>query len=138
MILVDTGPIVALFDASDNYHQICLGVLKDLDNRLLTVWPVLTEAFYLLNFSWRAQENLWEFLARGAMEIVHPERRAMERCRTLMKKYKDLPMDLADAALVATAETNKIKTIFTLDHKDFSFYKPLHVKNFDLIPKRLR
>ena len=136
MILVDTGPLVAFFDASDNYHRICLNVLKDLDSPLLTVWPVLTEAFYLLNFSWKAQDNLWEFLARGAMEIVHPERKEMERCRVLMNKYKDLPMDLADAALVATAETTKIKTIFTLDYKDFNLYRPLHVEGFELIPKQ--
>ncbi|MGO9566374.1 MAG: type II toxin-antitoxin system VapC family toxin [Desulfomonilaceae bacterium] len=136
MILVDTGPLVAFFDASDNYHQICLDVLKQLDEPLLTVWPVLTEAIYLLNFSWKAQDNLWEFLARGAMEIVHPERREMERCRVLMNKYKDLPMDLADAAMVAIAERKKIKKIFTLDHRHFSVYRPLHVKEFELIPEQ--
>lgn len=136
MILIDTGPLVAFFDSSDNYHRICLDLLKDLDYSLVTVWPVLSEAFYLLNFSWKAQDNLWEYLARGAMEIVHPETRMMERCRVLMNKYKDLPMDLADAALVAIAETKKISTIFTLDHKDFSVYRPTHVKRFELIPKQ--
>jgi uncharacterized protein len=120
MILIDTGPLVALFDASDNYHRRCLDLLKDLDCSLLTVWPVLTEAFYLLNFSWKAQDNLWEFLAQGGMEIADPRRSNIERCRVLMKKYRDLPMDLADAALVAAGEAGRIATIFTLDHKDFS------------------
>lgn len=137
MILVDTGPLVAFFDASDNCHRTCLDVLKNLEGPLLTVWPVLTEAFYLLNFSWKAQDNLWEFVARGGIEITELEMSAMDRCRTLMSKYRDLPMDLADAALVAAAETRKIKSVFTLDHKDFSVYRPSHIKRFQLIPQQL-
>jgi uncharacterized protein len=137
MILIDTGPLVALFDASDNYHRTCLDILKDMDGPLLTVWPVLTEAFYLLNFSWKAQDNLWEFLARGGMEMADLETSGMKRCRTLMSRYRDLPMDLAYAALVAVGESRKIKSIFTLDHKDFSVYRPSHVKRFELIPQHL-
>jgi hypothetical protein len=137
MILIDTGPLVAFFDASDNYHRTCLDILKDLDAPLLMVWPVLTEAFYLLNFSWKAQDNLWEFIARGGIEIADLQSSALERCRTLMSKYKDLPMDLADAALVAAAETRKIRSVFTLDHKDFSIYRPSHVKRLELIPQQL-
>jgi hypothetical protein len=137
MILIDTGPLVAFFDASDNYHRTCLDILKDLDGPLLTVWPVLTEAFYLLNFSWKAQDNLWEFLARGGIEIADLETRDMGRCRALMGKYRDLPMDLADAALIAAAEARKIESIFTLDHKDFSVYRPSHMKRLALIPQQL-
>jgi uncharacterized protein len=137
MILIDTGPLVAFFDASDNYHRTCLDILKDLDAPLLTVWPVLTEAFYLLNFSWKAQDNLWEFIVRGGIEIVELQTSAMERSRVLMSKYRDLPMDLADATLVVVAETRKIKSIFTLDHKDFSLYRPSHVKRLELIPQQL-
>ncbi len=137
MILVDTGPLVAFFDASDNYHKTCLDVLQDLEGPLFTVWPVLTEAFYLLNFSWKAQDNLWEFVGRGGIEIAELEKSVMDRCRTLMSKYRDLPMDLADAALVAAAEARKIKSVFTLDHKDFSIYKPSHLKRFKLIPQQI-
>ena len=137
MILIDTGPLVAFFDASDNYHGTCLDILKDLRGPLPTVWPVLTEAFYLLNFSWKAQDNLWEFLARGGIEIADLETRHMGRCRALMGKYGDLPMDLADAALVAVAEARKIESIFTLDHKDFSIYRPSHLKRLALIPRQL-
>jgi uncharacterized protein len=61
----------------------------------------------------------------------------MERCRALMRKYRDLPMDLADAALVAAGESRKIKSIFTLDHRDFGVYRPSHVKRFELIPQHL-
>lgn len=61
----------------------------------------------------------------------------MKRCRQLMEKCQDLPMDLADATLVAIAETRQIKRIFTLDHKDFKVYGPLHIKQFELLPSKL-
>ncbi len=91
----------------------------------------------LLNFPWKAQDNLWELIARGGIEIADMERSVAERCRTLLSKYKDLSMDLADAALVAASETRKIKSIVTLDHKDFSVYRPSHVKRLELIRVRL-
>ena len=137
MILIDTGPLVAFFDASDQYHQVCLDILRNLEGPLVTVWPVVTEVFFLLNFSWRAQDHFWKFMIRGGTEIIHIGPEALERCRKLMKQYRDLPMDLADAALVVLAETKNIKKVFTLDHRDFSVYRPLHTKRFELIPMPL-
>jgi predicted nucleic acid-binding protein len=61
----------------------------------------------------------------------------MKTCRRLMKKYHDLPMDLADATLVAVAEAENISTIFTLDHKDFGIYKKEQGKHFRLLPEKL-
>jgi uncharacterized protein len=136
-VIIDTGPLVAFFDGSDRYHRICMDILKDLKGPLLTVWPVITETFYLLDFSWKAQDNFWEFMTRGGIEIVDQQGKSLERCRLLMRKYKDLPMDLADAALVVLAETRKEDTIFTLDHRDFSIYKPHHAKMFQLLPSQL-
>jgi predicted nucleic acid-binding protein len=66
MILLDTGPIVAFFDASGDYHESCIELLKGIDEPLITTWPVLTEAFNLLGFAWKAQDNLWEFI-NGAL-----------------------------------------------------------------------
>ena len=54
-----------------------------------------------------------------------------------MKKYRDLPMDLADAALVAAAETTKLRSVFTLDHKDFSIYRPARARRLELVPAQL-
>ena len=56
---MDTGPIVALFDKDDKYHRTCIEILKGIEEPLSTTWPVLREAFYLLNFSWRVQDDLW-------------------------------------------------------------------------------
>ena len=137
MILLDTGPIVAFFDASDDYHESCIEMLKGINEPLITTWPVLTEAFYLLGFSWRAQDNLWEFIVRGGVEVLSMDDKQQARCRQLMKKYSDLPMDLADGTLVVLAESKKVKKIFTLDHKDFQIYKPARIKSFTLLPARI-
>ena len=137
MILIDTGPFVAFFDASDDYHSLCLKTLKEIQQPLATTWAVLTEAFYLLGFSWKAQDNLWQFVLRGGVQVRHLSGPLCERCRTLMEKYRDLPMDLADATLVAVAEQQKIGSVFTLDDKDFNLYRPGHTKNFTILPSRL-
>jgi predicted nucleic acid-binding protein len=135
MILVDTGPLIALIHADDQHHERCVAVLQGLAEPLGTVWPVLTEAMYLLNFSWKAQEALWEMLERGVVVLLPLEGPELSRMRELMKKYKDLPMDLADAALVAVAEREKIRRIFTLDRRDFEVYRPAKLGRFILLPK---
>jgi predicted nucleic acid-binding protein len=137
MILLDTGPIVAFFDASNTYHNLCIKTLKEVNKPLITSWPVLTEAFYLLGFSWKAQDNLWEFIMRGGVEVLSLDARMQARCRELMEKYKDLPMDLADGTLVVLAESKNIREVFTLDHRDFKVYRPSPKKRFKLLPARL-
>jgi predicted nucleic acid-binding protein len=137
MILLDTGPIVAFFDASDTYHHTCIELLKTVNEPLVTTWSVLTEAFYLLGFSWKAQDNLWEFIIRGGVDILSLNDSQQVRCRQLMEKYSDLPMDLADGTLVVLAESQKIKKVFTLDHKDFKIYKPARIKYLTLLPGRI-
>ena len=62
MILIDTGPLVAFFDSHDRYHADCIGHLKQIQEPLVTTWPVITECFYLLDFSWQTQQDLWIFL----------------------------------------------------------------------------
>ncbi len=137
MILIDTGPLVALFDTSDKYHQLCLEIMKKIQHPLVTTWPVITEVFYLLNFSWKVQDNFWEFIQRGGLEIPEISFTERRRCQELMKKYHDLPMDFADASLVAGAETRDLRTIFTLDYKDFSIYAPRRMRGFILLPPSL-
>ena len=74
---------------------------------------------------------------RGGVEIFSLDDSQQARCRQLMEKYSDLPMDLADGTLVVLAEFNKIKKIFTLDHKDFKIYKPTRIQYFTLLPNRI-
>ncbi len=123
MILVDAGPLVALIHADDNHHQRCIEVLRSIEEPMASIWPAVTEAMYLLGFSADAQQALWEFIERSALYILPLDRDDVPRMRELMAKYRDLPMDFADAALVRVAERDKIRRIFTLDHRDFSVYR---------------
>ena len=134
MTAVDTGPIVALFDKNDNYHGVCHNIIRTLKMPLATTVPVLTEAFYLLSFSWQLQDDLWEFIVQGNLQIYNLDRNLIKTCRELMRKYHDLPMDLADASIVAMANAENIRTIFTLD-KDFEVYRTRQNKHFKLLPK---
>ncbi len=133
--LVDTGPLVALLDRSDAAHQSCVEALKSLPAPLLTVWPVMVEAMYLVG-GWepQAQLQLWNWLEDGALKLCDLLPEDFPRLRTLMEKYRNLPMDLADAALVRVAERERIADIFTLDRRDFSVYRLHRVGRFRLIP----
>ena len=123
MILVDAGPLVALVDADDQYHKKCVAALKGLREPLVTAWPPVTKAMYLLGDLPRAQEALWEMLARGVLQLLPLDLTDAPRMRELMSKYADRPMDLADAALVRVAEREGIRKIFTVDRKDFGVYR---------------
>ncbi len=133
MILIDAGPLVALINADDRHHAACREALKAIREPLGSVWPAVTEAMYLLGFSLAAQEALWELLATE-VTLLPLGRDDFARMRELMKKYRDLPMDLADAALVRVAEREKLRTIFTIDRKDFSVYRPHRLGRFTLLP----
>ena len=133
-VLVDAGPLVAVLDRSDPHHAACLEVLRTLPAPLLTVWPVLTEAIYLLGSSWVAQRELLGYVTGGAMKLLSLTEEDVPRIRDLMHKYRDLPMDLADAALVRVAERERISRVFTVDRRDFTLYRPSRIGRFQIVP----
>jgi len=132
-VLVDAGPLVSLIDRADPDHEACVEVLKTLRDPLITVWPAFTEAMYLLRGSWRAQQTLWSRLETEALTLAPLDERDAPRMRALMEKYRDLPMDLADAALVRVSERESLRRIFTLDHRHFSLYRP-NRQRFSIVP----
>ena len=123
MILADAGPLVAFVDADDQHHGKCVAAWKQLKEPLVTTWPALTEAMYLLADLPIAQEALWEMFTRRAIEFLALDVRDVPRIQELMRKYRDLPMDLADAALIRVAERESIRKIFTVDRRDFGVYR---------------
>jgi predicted nucleic acid-binding protein len=135
-VLVDTGPLVALLDRSDPDHVACQETLSSLNDSMVTVWPVITEAMYMLRAYWQAQEALWEMIEIGAVEILQLGIDDVPRMKELMRKYRDLPMDLADAALVRAAERERLRRIFTLDRRDFQIYRPSRIGRFSIFPSR--
>jgi hypothetical protein len=131
-VLVDTGPLVAIIDASDAFHERCIDILRELRDPLFTVWPVVTEAMHLVG-SPVAQERLWEVLEDGGLRLQPLDAADAPRMRALMRKYRDLPMDLADAALVRVAEREQLHTVFTIDRSDFSVYRLHGSRRFRLL-----
>ena len=134
-VLIDTGPLVALFDPSDEDHPRCRAALARLGrNRLVTTQAVLTEVSYLLGFSPRAQRAALYFVSSGAVELAELNSNGITRVIALMEQYEDLPMDFADATLVVLAEQEPTQWVFTLDERDFSVYRAGR-KTFRLLPE---
>jgi predicted nucleic acid-binding protein len=138
MILTDAGPLIALVDKGEAEHDVCVACLPNLSGPMVTTWPAFTEAMYLLGEAggWRAQESLWGMLQQGDLEIAFQGADDYERMRALMHKYRDQPMDLADASLVRLAEEGGFRDIFTLDETDFCTYRIRGRQTFRIWPNR--
>jgi predicted nucleic acid-binding protein len=133
-VLVDASALIAILDSRDPEHEACVATLRTLRDSLVTVWPAFTEAMYLLGGSWRAQKALWSRVEMGALVLAPLDETDAPRMRELMEKYRDLPMDLADAALVRVAEREALTRIFTLDRKHFAIYRPGRRRRFSILP----
>lgn len=123
MILVDTGPFVALFDPKDAQHDLCKGILKNIRTPLTTTIPVLTEAFHMLSPESYGSDRLRDFVLKGGVSVFYLDSVGIERSFELMEQYADHPMDLADASLLVAAESLHSNRIFTLDRHDFETYR---------------
>jgi len=131
-ILIDSGPLIALFDGSDNHHQPAKNFIKNNTAELVTSLASITETLYLLDFNRHAQLDFLDWVQKGAVTIAPIENSDLSRIRTLIKKYQDLPMDFADACLVYIGETLDIDQIATID-RDFSIYRIKGRKAFKLV-----
>lgn len=123
MILLDTGPIVALFDPKDADHDDCRRRLRTITEPLVTTLPVLTEAFHILGPASHGANQLRTFLMRAGARLYFGDDDDAERAFELMERYADHPMDLADASVVVTAEALGTRKVFTLDIRDFATYR---------------
>lgn len=133
-VLVDAGPLIALIDRSDSHHQACRDALNTIRDPLGTVWPAFTEAMYLLRSSADAQRALWEMIITGGVRFIELGHDDCPRMLELMRKFRDLPMDLADAALVRVAEREGLRRVFTIDRHYFEIYRPHRLGRFQLLP----
>ncbi len=136
-VLVDAGPLVAVLDESDGDHERCVSVLKRLSDPMITTWPVVTEAMALLGQTQNpldSQDALLALLDRQIVVVVELRREDAPRLRALIRKYRDLPMDLADATLVRVAERDVVRQVFTLDRRDFQVYRLGRRESLTIIP----
>jgi predicted nucleic acid-binding protein len=123
MILVDTGPFVALFDPQDAEHGRCKDILSTVRDTLFTTTPVLTETFHLLTPNSIGADRLRDFILEGGASMWFMDQAATARAFELMEQYGDHPMDLADASLIVAAESLRTTKVFTLDPADFRRYR---------------
>ena len=134
-ILVDTGPLVAILSREDAHHRACVAALRDMSGPLLSCWPVITEAAWLLRRSPRAVQQLLRSMDAGFLELLPLAGTEAKAIASLMNKYERIRPQLADAALVYLAGRERIDTIFTLDRRDFSVYRTARRRAFRIVPE---
>ena len=135
MIAIDAGFLFGLVDRSDRWHARCVALLGTQSEGWVTTWPVLAEATYLYAKRLGAAyaSALMDDVAGGSIDVWDPPRSVYTRLPVLMRKYAGLPMDLADASLVAASEALGIARIFSLDHH-FRIYRALGTRSLEVIP----
>jgi uncharacterized protein len=134
-VLVDTGPLVAILRAEDHYHELCVRTLAQLGGPLLSCWPVITEAAWLLRSHPRAIERLLLGSDGSFLELAHLSGTEAIPIAEILNRYAGLRPQLADASLVYLAERENINTIFTLDRRDFAVYRTSRKRAFRIIPE---
>lgn len=120
--LVDSGPLIALFDGSDHYHRRVVDFLRDFQGQLVTSWAVITEVSHMLDFHLQVQLDFMQWVEQGAVELATIEQNELFTIRKMMERYTNVPMDLADASLLYLAERESIQRIATID-RDFYIYR---------------
>jgi predicted nucleic acid-binding protein len=134
--LADTGALLAYLDRSDRWHERCRAALTELRLPLVTSLAVLTELFHLVGDNPREVEAAWGFVRSGALTVLPLSDLELADLEALMRRYRDRPMDLADATLVHLAERESVSTVFTIDHDDFETYRIGGRKRFRILPAR--
>jgi uncharacterized protein len=122
-ILVDAGPLIALFDRDDRHHRRAVEFIAGCRSRLITNIPVLTEVTFLLRFSVEAQRDLLLW-AHRSLDIDQTTSADFPRIAALLDKYRDMPADFADASLIALAERRNLLRVASVD-SDFAVYRAL-------------
>lgn len=135
-MIVDTSALLAYFDADEPDHDAVAAVI-DRSNELLVVSPyVLAELDYLvasrvgtdaeLSLLYELSGGAWELAALGAAEL--------ETAASIVKKYRDQQIGVADASNVVLADRYQTRTIATLDRRHFSVLRPIKGGRFAVVP----
>jgi uncharacterized protein len=136
--LIDTGAILALLDRTDRWHQPCVDAFQQLRLPLITSEAVLTELFHVIGSNVggnrRETEAAWKFLRSGAVELMAMADSELPDVHALMSRYRDRPMDFADATLVHLAKRESLATVFTVDYSDFETYRIEGKRRFRVVP----
>lgn len=127
--ILDTGPIVALFDRNDHYYRDIYDFMQNYNGKLYTTLPVVTEVLFLLDFNIETQLDFITWLESGAVVIIDIKTNELSYIRKMMAKYQNVPMDFADATLMLISEKLNLQDIISLD-KDFFIYRKSDGQNY--------
>jgi uncharacterized protein len=133
-ILADTNAIIALLDRRDQYHAVIDQIVED--NEILIPATILPEVDYLVTkyLGERVARSFLESLTEGYFQYLPVELIDIDRALQIMTQYKDVPLGLVDASLIALAEHHQIRQILTLDRRHFTLVKPQGIEYFELLP----
>ncbi len=121
-ILIDAGPLIALFDRDDHFHESIVLFLQKTKYRFISTLAVITEVTHMLDFNIRVQIDFLEWVMNQGIIIADIGQEDLLRIIELTRKSDDLPMGFADATLVVTAEKTGIREIISID-TDFNVYR---------------
>lgn len=121
-VIVDTGPLVAFFDRDEEHHQWVREQTKHLAPGLVTCEAVMAEAAYLLRRASVEPEALLSLIQRGLIMLPFRLEEEVQAVTHLLRRYRNVPMSLADACLVRLSERYGDCTVLTLD-SDFRIYR---------------
>lgn len=135
-VLVDTGALIALFNPGDPSHKACVSQARVLPvGKAFTCWPVVTEASYLLRKYPEQQRLLLSAVHDGEFVLLSLDAADLPAIQSMLSKYHDQVVDLADAALVRLADREDISTVFTTDRRHFSVFRRLNGQPFQILPQ---
>ena len=132
-VLADASFLIALLDDDDAAHRRAAEAMPLLRQPLYSVWPAVGEAMYYFDDLPRGQEALCDLVEDGTIEMLPIGREDVARMKALLRQYRDLPMDFADAALVRVAERDGLKTILSFD-THFRVYRLPRRSSFEVLP----
>lgn len=132
--VLDTGPLVAFFNAKDKHHASCAAFFSQLRGRKLLPATVLAEVSWQLEHWPRIEALFVEHVAKGFFELVNLTSDDLLRVSELITRYADFPLGAVDASVIAVAERYEVDRVATLDHRHFRAIKPTHVPALTLLP----
>ena len=133
-LLLDTGALVSILDRSQRLHRECVEFFTEWDGPVVSTEAVLTESAHLLARVPRGIATCLDFFLSGGAVLVPSSLSSLGRTRELVVQYDDLPMDYADASLVALAEELNTNLVLTIYRKDFSIYRVHDRNSFNILP----
>jgi uncharacterized protein len=133
-LIVDTGPLVALLDATDPDHERCATLLQDTSEARIVPVCVLVEVEYMVRPWPGAFGALVAEFDRGALELLDLPVRWLVRAAELVGSYAELSLGLVDATVIAAAEMLEETKLATLDRRHFGVVRPAHASALTLVP----